>query len=309
MQRIWLVGLLVLFVAACAAPSRAQEGDKPGDYVRKMDFGGEARTYRLHIPPSYDGSQAVPLVVGLHGGGGSGRQFERSSEFSAKADEAGFIVVYPDGTGRIQTWNAGHCCGYALREKVDDVGFIRALVGELQKDLKIDPRRIYATGMSNGAMMTYWLGATSPDLFAAIAPVAGTIGGQEAEGATLVQIPTPGQAVSVIALHGMQDESVQYEGGQGTGLDGDRIDLSVQESINFWLSVDGCDPAYQEEVTHEGNIIRHSYICQPGIDVMLYTVVDGVHAWPGADSITDKATQDISATDLIWEFFASHPKP
>ena len=127
----------------------------------------------------------MPLVVVLHGGGGNAENIEEVTGFSEKADEEGFIVVYPDGSGRLDryllTWNAGFCCGYALENNIDDVGFIRALIEYLQEKYAINRNMIYVTGISNGGMMSYRLGAELSDIVAAIAPVAGSIGGQATE--------------------------------------------------------------------------------------------------------------------------------
>jgi polyhydroxybutyrate depolymerase len=250
--------------------------------------------------------------VGLHGGTGNARQFENNSQIDAKADELGMIVVYPDGTGALQTWNAGHCCGRAYQSQVDDVGFIRALVVELQNTLAIDPQRIYATGMSNGAMMAYWLAAETPDVFAAVGPVAGTIGGQADASASLWMPSTPSGPVSIIAIHGRQDESVLYDGGVSRGTFGaGRIDLAVAESIGFWVAQDGCSATPQTEITHDGNITHDVYTCPGGIAVELYSIGDGDHSWPGSEAGRLGRThpnQDISATDLILDFFAAHPK-
>jgi polyhydroxybutyrate depolymerase len=254
----------------------------------------------------------MPLVILLHGGGGSAQGAAKKSQLSPKADEEGFIAVYPNGTGilpdRSLTWNAGYCCGYALQHNVNDVGFIRALIEKLQKELKIDPKRIYATGISNGGMMSYRLGAELSEVIAAIAPVAGSIGGRVTPDSPLVVVPTPSQPVSVIAFHGKLDENVPYNGGHGARASSPRIDLSVAESIAFWVKANGCSPTPKTEISASGNIVKDTYTgCANGTEVVLYTIVNGGHAWPGAAQ-GDRPTQEISATDLLWEFFKEHPK-
>jgi len=283
------------------------------DYWGSLVFEGRTRTYVLHLPPSYDGQTPMPLVIFLHGGGGNAQSAARNYELSPKADQEGFIVVYPNGTGilldRVLTWNAGHCCGYALQQNVNDVGFIRALIEKLQKELKIDPRRIYATGISNGGMMSYRLGAELSDIIAGIAPVAGSIGGHVTPDSPLVVIPTPSQPVSVIAFHGMLDENVPYNGGHGARASSPRIDLSVAESIAFWVKANGCNPTPTTEISASGNIVKDIYTgCANDTEVVLYTIVNGGHSWPGVPG-GDRPTKEISATDLLWEFFKRHPKP
>ncbi|MBK8648476.1 MAG: prolyl oligopeptidase family serine peptidase [Gemmatimonadetes bacterium] len=179
-----------------------------------LQHGGRTRSYTLHVPERVRQENApVPLVIMLHGGGGNADNAESMSGFSPKADREGFIVAYPDGTGGgrapMFTWNAGHCCGYAMQNKVDDVGFIGALIDQVQRDHRIDPDRIYVTGMSNGGMMSHRVGIGLADRVAAIAPVVGAVFGDEA---------SPRAPVSAIIINGMRDESVPYDGGKSGGL-------------------------------------------------------------------------------------------
>src|SRR5208282_2572641 len=196
--------LAVCVLSFLAMPSHADEL-KPGDHVLALTVGQQGRTYLLHLPPVYDGKRLLPLVIVLHGGGGNAPGAVRMTGFSEKADKGGFVVVYPNGSGRLKTrlltWNSGNCCGYALDNNVDDVGFIRALIDELVKTRSIDPKRVYATGMSNGGMMTYRLGCELSDKIAAIAPVAGALSVENCQ---------PTNPVSVIIFHGTADEHVLY---------------------------------------------------------------------------------------------------
>ena len=295
-----------------AQPKAQAQGFAPGDYEFTLEHDGRMRSYLLHLPPAYDGSRPLPLVLALHGGGGNPHNMAHKTGFNALADREGFIVVYPAGTGRLRdallTWNAGHCCGYALRNNVDDVGFIRALLEELRRSLAVDPARVYVTGHSNGAMMAYRLGAELSEEIAAIGPVAGTIGGRASAGAPLVVIPPPSRPVSVAAIHGFLDENVNYEGGHGARTGGTREDLSVAESIAFWVEANGCDPEpRRERVDEAGNVIRETYSgCLDGTEVVLYTLLDGGHAWPGSDR-GDRPSPSLSATEALWAFFRGHP--
>ncbi len=206
---IWTLALTLLAATGLshAAPS--------GDEVHTLDFDGLKRSYALHMPAKSPAGE-LPLVVVLHGGGGSGAGAARMTGFDALADEAGFMVVYPDGTDRpllhamgkpgLLTWNAGSCCGYAQYKNMDDVGFIRAVVADVQKQHAVDAKRIYATGMSNGGMLSYRLACEASDLFAAIGPVAG-----------IIEIPDckPVHPVAVIDFQGTDDENVPLNGGIG----------------------------------------------------------------------------------------------
>lgn len=230
------------------------------------------------------------------------------TDMNSIADEEGFITVYPKGTGRFRnrflTWDAGYCCGYALENNIDDVGFIKALIEELQNTFNIDPSRIYVTGHSNGAMLTYRLGAELSDIIAAIAPVAGSIGGYATENSSLWMIPKPTSPVSVIVIHGKLDDHVPYDGGHGVNTSGTRIDLSVNESIAFWVQHNKCNPIPQ--VNESDGVIQETYSGgQNGTEVVLYTLINGKHWWPGSEK---DPTKELSATEIIWEFFEAHPK-
>ena len=141
-----------------------------GQSTQTIDVGGVSRTFHLYRPPGL--GDGAPLVVMLHGGFGTGAQAERSYHWDSEADAGHFLVAYPDGLMR--AWNAGSCCGEPQRTNTDDVGFITAMVGAIEQKMPIDRARVYATGMSNGAMMALRLGCQT-DTFAAIAPVAGTL--------------------------------------------------------------------------------------------------------------------------------------
>lgn len=300
---------LVLFLVAL--PAAAQQNTPPGDYALTLEYDGLTRDYLLHVPPGYDGAAPAPLVMGLHGAFGSARQFERMANMNSAADARGFVAVYPEGTGPVQTWNAGHCCGPALWSNVDDVGFILALVDELEGMLAIDPDRIYVTGLSNGAMLAYRLAAEAPEVFAAAGIVAGSIGGRASERSSLVTLPAPDTPVSIIALHGRQDRAVRYDGGESLGaLDFERSDLSVAEAMAFWTAANACEALPATESLFDGVILHDVYGCPDDVGLELYTIVDGDHSWPGAAPTPfSQPTRLIDATDLILDFFEAHPKP
>jgi len=137
------------------------------DVERTIEVGGLARRYVLHLPPGANDRRPMALVAVLHGGTGNGRAVATQTRFSAEADRSGFIVAYPDGTDQprhflnamrkpgLLTWNAGGCCGFAMEHRIDDVAFLRAMVGEIERSAAIDPKRVFVAGHSNGAMMAY----------------------------------------------------------------------------------------------------------------------------------------------------------
>jgi len=282
-----------------------------------LSINGEKRSYIIHVPESYDETMPTPLVLVLHGGGGNAKNIENVSGFNEKADEEGFIVIYPDGTGRFQrkllTWNAGFCCGYALENNIDDVFFIRSLIEHIQQEYSINESRIYVTGLSNGGIMTYRIGAELSDIIAAIAPVASQIGGQATEEESIWRIPEPEYPVSMIAFNGMQDKRVPYDGGPPIE-NGSHVYswMSVNESITFWVEQNQCLSFPQRNISASKNIIIDTYSGgKNSSEVVLVTIVDGTHSWPGGQKGWDKGdepTTEISATDMMWDFFSDHPK-
>lgn len=315
MRFLWFFSVLVLIIGV--QPVFAQDAVRFEERTLQVD--GLTRRYLVYAP-QIDASQPVPLVFVLHGGGGSPEMYEDVTHFGEKAREEGFILVYPAGTGRLRserllTWNAGHCCGSAMEQGIDDVGFFRALVDQMKNDFVIDDSRIYIAGHSNGAMMAYRLAAEMSDVFAAAGIVAGTIGGYPTpESDTLSVIPQPANAVSIIHIHGMADKSVRYEGGVNSDEAlSRRNDLSVAESIQFWVEANQCDTDATREERDEGLVFVEIYACaETETTVELISIVDGGHAWPGGTVLrraADRPSERVNATDEIWAFFSAHPRP
>lgn len=275
----------------------------PGTYRESMESGGYSRTFLLHIPQSYDGSRPYPLILVFHGHGGTAEGIARTSGFSALSEREGFIVAYPQGLGMQEgqgaSWNVGDCCGFAMGDSVDDLGFVSSLMDRLEDGLNVDRKRIYVAGMSNGGMMSYFLGCSLADRVAAIAPVSGAMMSPGCQ---------PSRPVSVIAFHGTAD-SIPYEGGSKPvpGSSEPREFLPVRSEIGFWAGVDGCTGFANAT---EGNISLEAYAgCRDGTAVALFTIINGTHSWPGSASLPpDSTDREISATKRIWEFFRAHPK-
>lgn len=292
---------------AWPAPSihAASRRDPSVDRMGAIMVDGRRRTYLVHVPSTMPRATPWPLVIVLHGHGSSIRHTIRITGLSAKADREAFLVVYPNGTGwlnlRPRGWNAGSCCGYPVRQQVDDVRFIKQLIAHLEDTLAIDASRIYVTGISNGGMMAYRVGCELTDEIAAIAPVAG---------AMTVPHCTPRGPLPVIIFHGTQDQHVPYAGGRSPLTHDTRLDPPVAATVAFWVRHNQAGPTPQRDV--RGHIVRDAYAApSTGADVVLYTVQDGGHAWPGGArgwSFGAEPTTEISATDLMWEFFVRHPK-
>jgi polyhydroxybutyrate depolymerase len=286
----------------------------PGDHTRTLSVDGRSRSYVVHVPPSYDGSEPAPVVLAFHGGLDSAVKMIRFSCLSDKADEVGFLAVYPNGTGRrgrFLTWNAGNCCGPAMRNNVDDVAFARALIDDLGRLASIDPKRIYATGMSNGGMLAYRLASELSDRIAAIASVAGPMG---------TETCSPARPVPVMHFHGTRDRSAPFEG--GVGIVTHTHFYSVDHSVMAWVRANGCpeEPVVDQlpdEVADGTSVIRKTYgPGSGGSEVILVVIRGGGHTWPGRQPpsrwlsrLLGPSTRDISANDMMWEFFKRHPMP
>jgi len=294
---------LAMLFAADDASLRA------GDHTRTLNEGGLERNYLVHVPPQYDPATPMPVVLAFHGGGANAGNMVTFSGLNEKADEAGFIVVYPEGTGRLErmrTFNAGNCCGYAASQQIDDVAFTRRILDDLENVANVDRRRIFATGMSNGAMMAYRLASELSDRIAAIAPVGGSMGTKDCH---------PGRAVSVMHFHGDADEFVPFKGGRGRGISGTDF-YSVEHSIAAWAKADGCGttptttrlPDQQDDGTAVKEVRYDSG--KDGSEVVLVLIEGGGHTWPGREPRLRSlgvSTRDISANDMMWEFFQRHP--
>jgi len=285
--------------------SRTEIEHTRDDIKKSILVDGVKRTYIVHVPAQYKRDRSYPLVFVLHGGTGNAENAMRMSQMSPKADKEGFIVVYPNGTGkfkdRLLHWNDGR---EHAQTEADDIVFFRQLISQLEKDYSIDPKRIYATGISNGGVMTYRLGCELSDVLAAIAPVAAALHCDKS---------APDSPLSVIIFHGTADKYVLYEGGAGKAAGGkQRIDKPVAYAADFWVKHNACNPVQAKE--EFGSILKESYSGgRANTEVILYTIEKGGHSWPGGKKglrygNPDPPTQEISATDLIWEFFNRHPK-
>ena len=273
-----IVGIVLLVAGCSQCPlwPNLPSGFVNGKSIHHINAGGRDRSYQLYKPVGAPAS--APLVVVLHGYSGSARQVERDYGWDALADSGKFIVAYPDGLGRAWNVDGETCCGRSGREGIDDVGFISAAVADVGKNVGIDPARVYAAGMSNGAIMSYTL-ACNTQIFAAIGPVAGTQ-------LNPCRKPRP---TSVLHIHGTADRLVPYNGGQGFSV----INGPPVAQVNaFWRNVDRCGAPTG---TTGGAVTTSTAACADGRGVVLVTVDGGGHDWPPF------------ATQTLWQFFATHP--
>ncbi len=265
--------------APSASVAAQRPGPGPGDHTFTLAVGGKERTYSVHAPPGYTGDKPVPLVVGLHFYPGSGASLRGMIEMDAKADEHGFLVAYPDGFNG--GFNALVCCGAE-----DDVGFLKALTDRMIAGWRVDPARVYATGISNGGDMSFRAAVEATGVFAAIGVVSGGLGGPRVEAAGFV----PERPVSVLTIIG----------GQDTYYDTFRAGLAT------WRERLRCKPV-KTPASGTRTVQRSRARCADGSDLEVYVVTDMGHSWPGAKA-GQLAAPDapIVATDLVWDFFAAH---
>ena len=316
-QLFLLAGLLILLTFGSYSASEAKK--KESAYTASITHNGLKRTYLIHIPPD-NKSRPMPLVIALHGGGGTGSRMEKLTKdgFNRLSDKEGFIVVYPDGIEK--HWNDGRsvkAAGWrAHKENVDDVGFISAMIEHLVKEQNVDPERVYITGVSNGALMASRLACEKTEKIAAIALVAGTIAED------FVSRCSPSRPIPVLMMHGTKDPFVLWEGGEIADKlpRGRRFGrtLSVPETVKFWAANNGCPslPIITQEPDKDPNdttrVRQEAYSdCKNGAEVILYAIENGGHTWPSGhkylpERIVGRTSKDIDANEVIWDFFRRH---
>jgi polyhydroxybutyrate depolymerase len=283
--------LLVLCLSLTALGSFAQ--------LDSIWVGDMYRYYAIHLPPNYDGVAELPVVIGLHGGFGSAEQLPNQSLLSESADEEGYIALYPDGLGYILApafhfWNAGECCGYPLSAGIDDVQFISDLIDDIGNNYAVDLNRVYATGISNGGMMSYKLACELSDKIAAIAPVAGPLMSHPCN----AENPIP-----VIHFQSYQDSNIPYLGGVGDGAS-DHYNPPIDSVLNVFASLNDC--ASLNDTVYDGTDFTHvvwsECLCSYRVEYFIST--DGGHSWPGGVvALGDDPSVLLDANDLMWEFF------
>lgn len=327
-DRRWVLGITAVSLLLLAwmgreclalepAKDRGPEPVTPGDHGFVLRVGNLDRRYTVHVPPSYDGRAPLPVVIMLHGGGGTGRAAAIETGWSEKADRAGFLAVFPNAmppdptkpssfARNPQLWNDGSERFYQGQNKVDDVSFLNAMLDDLLARFAADRRRVFVTGFSNGASMAFRVGAELSGRIAAIAPVAGACW------ADSVKLE---QAVPMCYITGMADPLNPIEGGvpRLTSGTSDKVRAKpkppVRESIQRWTKALGC-PNTPSKIS-EANGVR-SEIYGPGRDgaEVAYITVEGLgHTWAGGKSLlpelmVGKTSEKLNATDFVWDFFS-----
>jgi polyhydroxybutyrate depolymerase len=275
--------------ADAAAPSAGcdpSQGLLPGDYDFKLTHDGVEYGYLVHVPAGYDPAARTPLVLNWHGLTSSAAQQRFFSAMNPVADAHRFIVVYPNSPDG--SWNAGACCAFLSPDR-DDVGFALALIEEMKGRACVDDRRVYSTGMSNGGYMSHRLACEHADVFAAVAPVAGTLS---------IDTCAPSRPIAVMHFHGTADKNVPYDG------DGIKKAASVPETMQAWADRDGCAPQPTVTFAQDDATCETWTGCDGGVEVTLCTFEGEGHCWPGqAFCPFGAATTTLNASEEAAKFF------
>lgn len=298
-----LAAMIAAMLALGAAP--AQAGNESAPAARSISLNGVARDYLLDAPTRASGP--VPLVIALHGGGGNAKTM--TPRWLDTARREGFAVAFPSGVGRsanMGTWNAGGCCGFAMTSDSDDIAFISAMIDDIARDHRIDLTRVYVTGLSNGGMLAYRIGAALAPRIAGIAVVSGAMFGGETP---------PTTPVPVLIMHGEQDDIVPFKGGTSpmalVARSQARPFREVAYAVDFWRRADGC--ADKPSIEPKGDVTIETYgQCAKGGEVVFYRLKSAGHTWPGpapAVGGLERARYDqVDATEVIWRFFSRHAR-
>jgi polyhydroxybutyrate depolymerase len=243
-------------------------------------------------------------VVVLHGAFSSASGIAKVTRFSQLAEREGFIVAYPNGIGLFglfKHWNAGHCCGKAVKAGIDDVAFLTEVIDQVSERVAIDRQRIYLVGYSNGGMLAYRFAAEQSRQIAACAVVSGSIGGQPTPKMDPYRIPEPATPVPILVLHGREDQSIPYDGAPARPAA-----VGVRESVDFWRQANHCRGPARVSELRLGSVVHEAWTCAEGPRVELVTIEGWGHDWPGRHFTTALAADDalygFDAGELIWQF-------
>jgi polyhydroxybutyrate depolymerase len=297
---------LALFLPA-AACDKQDDPNEPGNRIGdRIQVDGRIRTFTLVLPENYSIGSDFALVIAVHGGGGDADQFESTSKLTEKARSSGFMVVYPEGVRSngllgLRTWNAGGCCEYAMDNNIDDVKFLSLLVDHLLATYKINPKRVYATGHSNGGMMSYRLACELADKIAAIA----------VSGCTMVvnRECLPSRPVPVMHLHSVLDSRVPYLGGIGIS---NVYYPPVDSGLMVWSGINGCQQTAKVLIDNSDYKLTRWSDCLGQVTIQYFLTRDGGHGWPGGlpgGPFSDTPSKVINANDLLWDFFSRYQLP
>jgi polyhydroxybutyrate depolymerase len=317
--QLLLITLALIGAARCKRASPNPGGPtaqlRAGDHEFVLRHGGRSRSYIVHVPQRI--TPQPPVLLAFHGGGGNAAGFKAYAEVDRLADREGFLAVYPNGTGplpnRLLTWNAGDgCCGYAMNNNIDDVGFAVAVIDDLANRTALDRSRIYATGHSNGGILSHRIAAERSSFVAAVAPVAGAL--------DLIRF-APSASVPLLHIHSVDDPRALYAGGLGPPFPGtnNRVQhQSVEAGLRRWVTANGCgstpdtvETRRGRANTRESNHAAEKLVwrgCSGGSEVAHWRLTGVGHGWPGnvpplgGEALVGEQTTLVSAAEEVWRF-------
>lgn len=314
--RFPLLPTIIAFTLAFTACTRIlPPADKilPGTYQNtvNMTFRGFNRDYLIHIPVNYSPQKTYPLVIIVHGAFSSASAFAEVTGFVELADKEGLVVLYPNGVGIfgfLRHWNAGFCCAYAAKNKIDDTGYLKQIIDNALKKLPIDRDKVFLVGFSNGGMLVHRFAAEYPNYPRSVAIVSATVGAIDADTETEWKLKPPETPVSVFLAHGKADGSIPYEGGSRRGSNGKLSFYSFKQSVEFWLNTNQCSQASETRYTQENAVeIKSWEDCTKSKNVVKISLANWNHRWPGLYHTSRLAPDDslfnYDLTREIWEFF------
>ncbi len=290
-----LLGYGTLVACSLPAPAQAQQPGKAVEY--EIRSGGLERSYLLYVPKSYQAGKPMPLLVALHGGWGTGENMEEVSGFDRVADARGVIVAYPDGISR--AWNAGTCCAKPMENKVNDVAFMANLVADIKTKVAVDDKRVYGAGFSNGAMMVHRAACEQPEIFTAIASVAGGI---------MTPSCKPTRGTPTLLIQGRDDPRIPWDGGSVE----DSFRPSVKAVVGLLAARNGCST--EGTVSLQNGAVSCTTLkgCAAGNDVQWCGLTGVGHQWPGGKTLLPrllgKNTDQYNAATQIVDFFLRHSR-
>lgn len=280
--------ILIALVSAFSYIAHALENNV---IEHEISMGGNVRTALIFKPQVAARDELLPVVIALHGGLGNAENMRDTTHLDQLGAREKFITVYPNGTGlrflkNRRTWNAGRCCGPAVKKSIDDVTYLSRLIDDLVLNYHVDPKKVYVTGFSNGAMMAYRLACELPHKISAIVPVSGTLAMEHCSTAS---------SVAILHIHGETDENVPVSGGEGSRSVAGVKHRSIKGTMDMLLENRGCDSPEIEDVNH---LSRSRYECRDGADIQLLLIKNTGHVWP----------EEISPNETVWDFVRQFSK-
>ncbi|NIM94077.1 MAG: hypothetical protein GTO18_10255 [Anaerolineales bacterium] len=321
MKHIGILGLSIVFLTAVVGcvqetPTPLPPIEKDQDYSEMIEVGGVERIYYVHLPSTTAPREPWPVLLFFHGFRYPVEPMRELIEYDALAEEQGFVAVYP--LGYHEMWQSDE--SISNRYATDDIEFVNAIIDEIQDDLPVDPKRIYAVGFSNGGFFSSRLACELSDRIAAFGSVAGTMSD------ALLELPepcAPPAPVPIVYIHGTEDDRVYfYQESQG-GLSASGALMSIPDTIDFWLGINACgeSPTVEDipDVPDDGTQVTKEFYgdCQEGAEVVLYAIEGGGHTWPGNMDYAEAAREvgvglisaDLDATNALWEFVSKFSLP